>query len=382
MIALWIAALLQVDARGVSSPPPPLPDRPAGNGMDAATLEALRRNPRELTRSPEGGPTDSGDPPPAMRTAVFAIAERDFPRALVDLYQVLDARPDYPPALYEMGVVYFRLQRYGDAVAVLERYLDVTPGAIGKTRVLGHCYYSLGDYARAKLHYERVLAVSERDAEAWRGLALSVMHLGDAKTALAHLDRVLELDPEHAEAWVWKADLLFESDRVEEALVAAEKARDLDQWEPRAWYLLGRILLELGREEQGLAAQSRYRELSAITEEVRSVENRLAYNPHQVPLLVRLVELHRSAANLPAVRRVLDRLTRERESDVELRVLALDVFEQFGDGVGARAAALALKECCSQDWRTWSRLEKFYGRLGERREQVEAGEKARRLRPR
>jgi tetratricopeptide (TPR) repeat protein len=383
-----VAALLLSIACAFSRPTPQSePPRDVETKRDAASSEALRRNPRDLvrapernTRAPEPADVESDASRPEMREAVAAIRERDLPRALASLYRVLDARPDYPPALYEMGVVYFRLQRYGDGAAVLERYLAVAPDRIGHTRALGHCYYSLGDYARAKAHYELVLAVAPKETEAWRGLALAEMHLGDSKAALDHLERTLALDPGHADAWAWKAELLFQADRTEEALAAAEKSRDLDRWQPRAWFLLGRILLDMGKEKDGLAAQERYRELSAAAERARSIESHLEYSPHDLPFLVRLVELHRSTGNVPAARAALARLVGERPSDVDLRIFALDVLEGLADAEGARTAATAMKQRCSDQWKAWQRLERYYARSGDRLEQVRAGEKARRLR--
>lgn len=372
LIVSWLA---------LAAPPAARQSEPLGDvesRLDAESLGALRRNPRELPRASGRAPAPE-KVPSGMREAVARIRARDFPHALASLYRVLDAQPEYPPALYEMGIVYFRLQRYGDGATVLERYVAAAPDRIGRTRALGHCYYSLGEYARAKAHYERVLAAEPGETEAWRGLALSEMHLGDAKAALEHLERVLELDPRHADAWAWKAELLFQAERGEEALAAAERSRDLDRWQPRAWFLLGRILLDAGKEKEGLAAQERYRELSAASEQVRSIENHLEYSPHDMPFLLRLVEVHRSTGNVPAARAALARLVAERPGDVDLRIFALDVLEGLGDAEGARTAAAAMKQRCADEWRAWERLERYYARSGDRLEQARAGEKARRL---
>ncbi|HEV8113410.1 MAG TPA: tetratricopeptide repeat protein [Planctomycetota bacterium] len=375
--------LLFVLAQGAA---PPAARIPPEARLEAPSVAALQRDPRTLPRATREAlaarvAVDAESPaaPPGMHEAVAAIRERDLPRALASLYRVLDATPDFAPAVYEMGVVYFRLQRYGDAAAALERYLEVAPDRVGDTRALGHCYYSLGDYAKAKAHYERVLAAVPKEAEAWRGLALSEMHLGDAAKALEHLDRVLELDPKHGDAWTWKAEILFDADRSEDALAAAEKARDLDRWQPRAWFLLGRILLDMGKEKEGLAAQARYRELASAADRVHTIESSLEYGPHDVALLRSLVELHRSVGNVPAARQALARLVQERPTDVELRIYALDVLEAMGDAEGARTAATAIKQRCAEEGKAWRRLERYYARTGDRLEQARAGEKARRL---
>lgn len=349
----------------------------------------LRRDPRNLRKAEAdrwrgfGGDPDEpqGQVPAGMRDAVLAIHERDLPRALERLYGVLDAEPEFPPALYEMGVVYFRLQRYGDAAASLERFVAVAPALVGRTRVLGHCYYSLGQYPCAKEHYERVLAVSPREVEALRGLALSELHLGAPEKAETLLETLLDIEPGHAEAWAWKAQVLLDLDRLEAALSAAVHARELDPWQPRPWFLSGRILLDLGREEEGLAAQERYRALSVAAQEVHSIESRLEYAPHESGLLGRLVELHESTGNIPSARQALARLAVEKPTEVDLRILAVDVLERMRDSEGVQIAAEALAQRCAEEWKAWERLERYYARTGQLQERLQAGEKARRLKP-
>jgi len=353
-----------------------------------ANAGVLQRDPRTLPKAESGrwkafgGESDESGTkiPEGMREAVLAIRDRDLPQALVRLYRVLDAEPEYPPALYELGIVYFRLQRYGDGAASLERFVAVAPALIGRTRALGHCYYSLGEYGRAKEHYEKVLAVAPREIEALRGLALCELHLGAPGKAEALLDELLEIEPGHAEAWAWKAQVLLDLDRAEAALAAAMRARELDPWQPRPWFLSGRILLEAGKEEEGLAAQARYRELSAAAQEVHSIESRLEYAPHELALLRRLVEIHESIGDIPSARRALARLALEAPGDVDLRILAVDVLERMRDADGARIAAEALAQRCAEQWRAWERLERYYARTGQLELRLQAGEKSRRLR--
>ncbi len=45
-----------------------------------------------------------------------AYLDRDYGAALGLYYRVLDSEPDFPAGLYQLGVVYFRLRRYGDCV--------------------------------------------------------------------------------------------------------------------------------------------------------------------------------------------------------------------------------------------------------------------------
>ncbi len=367
-----------------------------GRAQDVRTTErieqkaqrraVLTRDPRELPRAPEGrwkafgeAPIRPEDVPNGMQAARNALIDQDLPTALGALYGVLDAEPDYPPALHQMGVIYFKLQRYSDASEVLERFTRQVPQRIGDTRTLGHCYYTLGDYAKAKGHYERVLAVAPNEIEAVRGLALSHMRLGDSAKALELLARVIEADPKHGDAWGWQAQILFDLGRTDEALAAVVKARDLDPYEARCWFLLGRALLELGKEEEGRAAHARFNELQAITQELRSLEARLEFRPHQLPLLLQIVEQHRKSGDVARTRTALARALAERPTDIQLRILALDVLEDLHDAEGARVAAKSLESVGVDEASAWKRLEAYYARLKDLPNQLRAGERFRRL---
>jgi Flp pilus assembly protein TadD len=308
-----------------------------------------------------------------------ALVDGDMPRALVVLYSILDAVPEFPPALHQLGVLYFRLQRYGDSLVAFERFLAVVPHKIGETRALGHDYYSLGRYADARAHYERVIAASPKDAEAVRGLALANMRLGDTDKSLALLKRALELDPKLDEAWTWMAQILFDRDELDAALEAAGHARDLAPFEPRPWFLLGQILMELGRDNEGLGARARFDELTAAAQEVRSLETRLLYDPHQPLLYGRLTEIHRGTGNVAKARESLAKLLRERPDDVSLRIYALDVLMKLGDAAGAKLAAAVLEHKGVDDPEAWKHLEEYYASVKERVKQLQAGERYRRL---
>ncbi len=353
----------------------------------AQRRSVLKRDPRDLPRAPEGRWKAFGeveirpeDIPSDFHDARAALADNDLPMALRALYALLEKEPEYPPALHQAGIIYFKLQRYSDAVEMFERFVRQVPQKLGETRTLGHCYYTLGEYEKAKAHYERVLAVAPGEVEAVRGLALTHMRLGDGAKALELLARVLETEPEHIDAWTWRAHILFDLGRTEEARVAAEKARDLDPYQARTWFILGRVLLELGKDDEGRAAHARFNELQAIAQDLRSLESRLEFRPHQLPLLLQIVELHRKAGDVARTRTALAHALLERPRDVALRILALDVLEDLGDEDGASVAAKSLESIGADDASAWKRLEEYYARLKDLQNQLRAGERYRRLR--
>ena len=380
-----IAALLLALA-AAQEPASKLAPRPEATAVDRRAA-ALARDPRTLPPAPEGRWKDfdprrltAADLPRGMLATRDALLAGDLPLAAAELYDVLAEQPGFPPALHQLGVLYFRLQRYGDAVVALERFLAEAPHRVGDTRVLGHAYYSLGEYERARAHYARVLEASPREVEALRGLALSTMRLGDPARALELLREVTEIEPSHAEAWAWTAQILFDLERTDEARAACERARDLDPYEPRPWFLLARILHELGKPEEAAVAEARHREIDAAAQELRSLEGKLEYAPHDVALLTRVLSVRRAIGDLAGVQRAISRLVAARPRDVSLRVLALDTLEALGASDACERAAAALAEVGAQEAEAWKRLEAFHAKRGDRARQLEAGERYRRLR--
>jgi len=317
--------------------------------------------------------------PPGMLTVKRALETGDYPRALSALQEVLRQAPDFPPAWHQLGVLYFKLQRYGDGAACLERYLAIAPQRVGDTRVLAHCYYSLGRFEEARAQYERVLAVHPQEVEALRGHALALMRLAQSEPALAELERVLVLSPEHVEAYEWKAQILYEEERLEPALAAALRARELDAYSARAWFLVGRICGELGRTSEAEAANRRFQELNTLAGDLRQVEGDLLYKPDDVALLEQLARLRARTGDRSRTRADLARLFAVAPAALELRLFGLDLLESLGDFDAARLVAQKLEQLGAENAATWKRLELFYAHAQDRAKEVQAGERFRRL---
>ena len=355
----------------------------------ALTLQSLQQQdldpsllPRaEAGRWAEWKPTD---PIPAGHRAVLAegmraYGARDYPHALAVLFPLLEREPDFPPALYQTATTFFRLRRYGDCIVCLERFLEVVPGEVGATQALGHSLYTLGRYEQARAHYELVLAANPESLEALRGYGLSHMRLGDDERALEILRTVVELEPTHAQAHAWIAHLAYELDRLDEARTAVERARELAPHEPRPWFLLSRILADAGEDGAALAAKARFEELSRLRQEILAVEGLLLHEPGNVAAQATLVDLRTRSGDVAGLRRDVERLVRLRPGDPELRILALDALLSVGDAGGARRHALEMERHCASSPEAWARLRDYWGSVGERMKQVQAGERHLRL---
>jgi tetratricopeptide (TPR) repeat protein len=296
-----------------------------------------------------------------------AILRSDFLAALGELLDVLEKRPDFPPALHMGGVLYYRLQRYGDSATLLARYLEVAPERVGDTRVLGHDLYTLGRYAEARAHYERVLARAPKDVEALRGLALSLWRAGDAEAALAQLARALELAPRNDDLWSWKAAIAFDTGDDKSAREAAERAIGIDPFEARTWFTLARILDESGEEAPARSARARFEALSRTSAAVRHAEARLLLEPDSPARMSAWLEaLTAHGAPLP-IRQGLQRLTLTPRVARDPGVLRaeLQACRALSDEERGRAAARDLEAVAGEDERSWRALLAWFEEYGD-----------------
>ena len=222
-----------------------------------------------------------------------AFVAEDFPLSQSRAYALLSEHAELPPALHILGLTLFRLRRYTDAAYVFERFLAHAPGQVSETRVLGHCYYSVGRYERAHEHYRRILAVAPDSLESTFGLALTEMRRGEFTSGMALFESVLEKQPTHADAAYWRARLSFDEELGDwkEVQAACHMALELAPTDPRVWFLSAEIANEQGNVEAAASARSRFEWLESKHGLVRSIQQRLLFEPHLEGAAKRLAQL-------------------------------------------------------------------------------------------
>jgi tetratricopeptide (TPR) repeat protein len=100
-----------------------------------------------------------------------AIEVRDWPGAVVHLTALTDHAPGFAEGYYHRALAYFRLERFGPAMADLERVLALNPNHFGALRGVGAILEMLDEPDRALAAYEMVLKLNPNDTEAQEGAA-------------------------------------------------------------------------------------------------------------------------------------------------------------------------------------------------------------------
>jgi len=144
-----------------------------------------------------------------------AMPERAGPKSLNDAVQVcrrlLELNPNNIKALGYLGIALRRLERYKEAIVVLEKALRLDPGAYSSWSNLGALHAVVGDLKSAEncLRKGAELAAIAPDrwhAAVWRNLATLEMFLGRDK-AWDHVSTALECDVTDVLSWLVRARL-------------------------------------------------------------------------------------------------------------------------------------------------------------------------------
>lgn len=165
----------------------------------------------------------------------------DLPTARAELLQVLAVSPDYPDALFQMGVLNFQEKRYEDSIANFDRMIKVAPtdprGLIGKTETLA----GLKKFDDAiRLLQEDLQKNPERS---FYRLALANVSVRGEKydLAISEYRKLMEKNPKNFDVQIRMAEALRLKGDLASSVTEFQKAKDLNPNDPVAYVRLAML---------------------------------------------------------------------------------------------------------------------------------------------
>jgi tetratricopeptide (TPR) repeat protein len=129
----------------------------------------------------------------------FDAERRDFPRALIHAQRALDAEPTNPRYWTKKGAALYELNRFEEAIPVLEEGLRRGPRHDGYYN-LGNCFVRVRRYAEAAASYREAIRRAEPRADYLNNLAVALYHEGKTDSARILWTEVVRRWPDYTRA--------------------------------------------------------------------------------------------------------------------------------------------------------------------------------------
>ena len=174
--------------------------------------------------------------------AALAYQQQGNSREAERLYLAVLARdPLNFEASNNLGVLYVKEDRYGEAATVLARAVEQRPSSAEAHHSLAMALRMLNCYEEATVHARRAIAIRPDYAEAHTNLGFALFGLRRLDEALTSIERAIALKPDFAPAYADLGQTLAALGRLDEARTAFETAIARDPSQPGFYQLLGHL---------------------------------------------------------------------------------------------------------------------------------------------
>ena len=124
----------------------------------------------------------------------------EFEKAVGPARKIVDLEPENEMNLYNLGLMYFKLQKYDEAVEAFRRCLEVRPDYDYAWFQIGSSYIQKKAFKEAAEAYRKFVDLSPDEPSGWLSLGVSYMQLKNFEAALEPMRRAVELKPDNAVA--------------------------------------------------------------------------------------------------------------------------------------------------------------------------------------
>jgi tetratricopeptide (TPR) repeat protein len=144
--------------------------------------------------------------------------------------------------LQERALLHFSRQQFGDAVALWQRALELSPDHLETLVYLGSALRSLGENGAAAAHYERVLQLQPKMPEIFYNLGNIRQDLGEVEKATRCYQKALTLKPDFALAAYNLGNICRDQGHLHEAIQCYQHAINSDPQHAPSYNNLGNAL--------------------------------------------------------------------------------------------------------------------------------------------
>ncbi|MDZ7335983.1 MAG: tetratricopeptide repeat protein [candidate division KSB1 bacterium] len=136
------------------------------------------------------------------KSAIAFARNGDLDKAISYWNKAIELNANDPHYFFNLGVAYFELKRYLDAIDALTRTLAICPVYFKANLILGIAYLKIRKFENAKKHIERSLLENKNNPMAYLNLGAISSILKDYKTGITMFEKAISLAPQEPGAYM------------------------------------------------------------------------------------------------------------------------------------------------------------------------------------
>ncbi len=171
-------------------------------------------------------------------------------------------------AYFNLGIVYFRLNRYNESRDVLQKAVRFSPKCDTYT-ALGEVYAALGEYDMAVSFLKQAIAVNPSKSQAYFILGKAYLRLNRYQDSIDILQKAISISPKYTDAYIVLGFANASLGKFREEIAACKKAIELDPCSSDAYILLGSAYGKLNQFPEALEAYKQAERIAPQNPQVR-----------------------------------------------------------------------------------------------------------------
>jgi tetratricopeptide (TPR) repeat protein len=172
-----------------------------GQETAATTRRLVERSQYHAVRARARGPTPQVEGALHNKLGITSPHQGRLVEAPNQLQRLVDNDRYKVRAQYFLGLAFYQVGKYKNAVLYLRQHLDAAPDSPKVHARLGMCFLQLGEIAKARESCNRALAVDPTDNQARWTLGCALLEEGRVDEAIRTFKAILEDAPDHAPAF-------------------------------------------------------------------------------------------------------------------------------------------------------------------------------------
>jgi len=121
-------------------------------------------------------------------------------KTLESAQKIIDLNPKNEISILNLGIMYYKLKRYDEAIGAFRQALAVKPGYDLAVNYIGVSYSQQKKYKEAIDAFRQYVAIVPESADGWFNIGIHYMLLKDFRGALDPLRRAVQIRPDYAVA--------------------------------------------------------------------------------------------------------------------------------------------------------------------------------------